>query len=136
RTQLVLVGRVLLGAWTVLFAANILFLSFWPAPTGTEPLAEQLMTSLTNSRLLHVALAVQLVAGLLLLAGFLVPLALTAQLCVTTCAVFWAVFLEHSPAGALLTLATFALTGLLMLAYLPYYKAILQRHTVAAGEEA
>ncbi|MBN1238351.1 MAG: hypothetical protein JXB36_07605 [Gammaproteobacteria bacterium] len=136
RTQLVRAGRVVLGAWTVLFAANILFLSFWPAPTGTEPLAEQLMTSLANSRLLHVALAVQLVAGLLLLAGFLVPLALTAQLCVTTCAVFWAVFLEHSPVGALLTLATFALTGLLMLAYLPYYRAILQRHTLAAGEEA
>src|SRR5690606_25562661 len=98
-----------------LFAANILFLSIWPAPTGTEPLAEQLMTSLVNSRLLHVALAVQLVAGLLLLANLLVPAALTAQLCITTCAVFWAVFLERSPVGALLTLATFALNGLLML---------------------
>lgn len=136
RKQLVLAGRLILGAWTVLYAANILFLSFWPAPIGTEPLAEQLMTSLVNSRLLHVALAVQLVTGLLLLAGLLVPLALTAQLCITTCALFWAVFLEQSPAGALLTGATFALNGLLMLAYLPYYRNILQRHTVAAGEEA
>jgi uncharacterized membrane protein YhaH (DUF805 family) len=62
-------------------------------------------------------------------------LALTAQLCVTTCALFWALFLEHSPAGATLTLITFALNGLLMIAYLPYYKEILQRHSVAAGEQ-
>lgn len=136
RQQLVLAGRLVLGAGLVIFAANVLFLSLWPAPTGTEPLAEQLMTSLVNSRLLHVALAVQLVAGVLLLAGFLVPLALTAQLCITTCAVFWAVFLEQSPVGALVTLAAFAVNGLLMLAYLPYYRPILERHTVAVGEQA
>jgi uncharacterized membrane protein YhaH (DUF805 family) len=81
-------------------------------------------------------LAVQIVAGALLLAGILVPLALTAQLCVTTCALFWALFLEHSPLGALLTLLAFALNGLLMVAYLPYYRDLLQRHTVAAGEES
>lgn len=136
RKRLVTVGRLVLGAWTLLYAANILLLSLWAAPTGTEPLAEQLMTSLVNSRLLHVALVVQLIAGVLLLAGFLVPLALTAQICITTCAVFWALFLEHSPVGAPLTLVTFALNGLLMVAYLPYYREILQRHTMAAGEQA
>lgn len=136
RQQLVLAGRLVLGAWLLLYAANILFFSLWPAPTGTAPLAEQLMTSLAHSRLLHVALTVQMAAGILLLAGLFVPLALTAQLCITTCALFWAVFLEHSPLGALLTLVAFALNGLLMLAYLPYYREILQRHTMAAGEEA
>lgn len=134
RAQLVLIGRLILGAWTLLFAANILFLSIWPAPTGTEPLAEQLMTSLVNSRLLHVALAVQLVTGAALLAGILVPLALTAQMCITPCALFWALFLEHSPLGTLITLLTFALNGLLMLAYLPYYRDVLQRHALAIGE--
>jgi uncharacterized membrane protein YphA (DoxX/SURF4 family) len=136
RQQLVLAGRMVLGAWTLLFAANILLLSFWPTPTGTEPLAVQLMTSLANSRLLHVALVVQMVAAVFLLAGLMVPLALTAQMCITTCALFWALFLEHSPIGATLTLLTFALNGLLMIAYLPYYKEILQRHSVAIGEKA
>jgi hypothetical protein len=136
RRQLVMVGRLVLGAAMVLFAANALFLGLWPAPAGTEPLATQLMTALTNSRLLQVALAVQLVAGVLLLTGLLVPLALTAQLCVTTCALFWALFLERSSVGAVLTLAAFALNGLLMLAYLPYYKQILARRSVAAGETA
>jgi hypothetical protein len=136
RQQLVMAGRLLLGAWMVLYAANALFLNLMPAPAGTEPLAAQLMTSLINSRLLHVALWVQLVAGVLLLAGLLVPLALTAQMCVTTCALFWAVFLERSALGAVLTLAAFALNGLLMLAYLPYYQSILARRSVAVGETA
>jgi hypothetical protein len=136
RQQLVMIGRVVLGAWMLLFAANALFLHLWAAPTGTEPLAAQLMTSLSNSRLLHVALSVQLIAGALLLIGALVPLALTAQLCVTTCALFWALFLDRSAVGAIVTLAAFALNGLLMLAYLPYYKQILARRSVAAGETA
>jgi uncharacterized membrane protein YhaH (DUF805 family)/uncharacterized membrane protein YphA (DoxX/SURF4 family) len=135
RKQLVMAGRIILGAWMLLFAANILFLSLWPAPVGTEPLAEQLMTSLVNSRLLHVALALQLIAGALLLVGILVPLALYMQMSITTCALFWALILEHQPLGAVLTLAAFALNGLLMLAYLPYYRGVLQRHSVAVGEE-
>jgi uncharacterized membrane protein YhaH (DUF805 family) len=92
------------------------------------------MTSLINSRLLHVALAMQLLAGILLIAGILVPLALCVQMSISTCALFWALILEHQPLGAILTLAAFALNGLLMLAYLPCYRDILQRHTLAAGE--
>lgn len=135
RKQLVLAGRIIFGAWMLLYAANTLFLSLWPAPGGTEPLADQLMTSLANSRLLYVALSVQLVAGALILAGILVPLALCAQLAITTNALFWALFLEHSPLGAVLTLAAFALNGLLMLAYLPYYKEVLHRYSLAVGED-
>lgn len=135
RQQLVLGARLLLGAWLVLHAANTLFLNLWPPPAGTQPLAELLMTSLTNSNLLYVALAVQLVAGALLLANVMVPLALCAQMMITANALFWALFLEQSPLGALATLVVFALNGLLMLAYLPWYKDILARYSHAAGEE-
>jgi uncharacterized membrane protein YhaH (DUF805 family) len=135
RKQLVLAARLVLGAGLVLYAANTLFLSLWPAPAGTQPLAELLMTSLTNSKLLHVALIVQLVAGVLLLTNVLVPLALCVQMMITANALFWALFLEQSPLGALLTLVVFALNGLLMIAYLPWYKDILRRYSHAAGEE-
>ncbi len=134
RKQLVLIGRIILGAALVLSAANILFLS--GAPAGAQPLAEQLMTSLDNSRLLHVALVVQLVAGALLLAGVLVPLALTAQMMISSNALFWALFLNHEPLFAVLTLAVFAINGLLMIAYLPSYKGVLEEDALAAGEEA
>jgi uncharacterized membrane protein YphA (DoxX/SURF4 family)/uncharacterized membrane protein YhaH (DUF805 family) len=135
RKQLVLVARVVLGAWLVLYAANTLFLNLWPAPAGTQPLAELLMTSLANSSLLYVALTVQLVAGVLLLANILVPLALCAQMMITANALFWELFLEQSPLGALAAFVVFALNGLLMLAYLPWYRDILTRYSHAAGEE-
>lgn len=135
RKGLVRIARLVLGAWLVLYAVNTLFLNVLPAPTGTQPLAELLMTSLANSRLLHVALTVQLVAGVLLLVNILVPLALCAQMMITVNALFWALFLEQSPLGALLAFVAFALNGLLMIAYLPWYKDILQRYSHAAGEE-
>jgi len=135
RKQLVLVARLVLGASLVLYAANTLFLNLWPAPAGTQPLADLLMTSLANSKLLYVALTVQLVAGVLLLANVLVPFALCAQMMISANTLFWALFLEQSPLGALLALVAFALNGLLMIAYLPWYKEILRRHSHAAGEE-
>jgi len=133
RKQLVMGARIALGVLLVGYAANTLFLG--SAPTGSQPLSDLLMTSLTNSRLLHVALVVQLIAGVLLLANILVPLALCAQMMISANALFWSLFLDQSPLGALLALVVFALNGLLMIAYLPYYRDILQRHTLAAGEE-
>lgn len=135
RKRLVQIARIVLGAWLVLYALNTLFLNVLPAATGTQPLAELLLTSLANSKLLHVALAVQLVAGVLLLANILVPLALCAQLMITVNALFVAVVLEQSPLGALLALVVFALNGLLMIAYLPWYRDILQRYSHAVGEK-
>ena len=52
---------------------------------------------------------------------------------VSTCALFWAL-LDHQPLTLALGLAAFALNGLLMLAYLPYYKGVLQRAPLTLGE--
>jgi len=134
RQQLVMIGRIVLGALVTLVAVNYLFVS--EAPTGQQPLADLLMTSLVNSRLLNVALAVQLIAGLLLLSGFIVPLALTAQMIITSNALFWALILNQSPMLSLLTLVAFAINGLLMIAYLPYYRDLLKDSPLARGETA
>lgn len=133
--NLVLAGRIVFGLWMLLNGANYLFLSLWPAPVGQEPLAVQLMTALVNSRLIDVAMAMQLIGGALILAGILVPLALYALMPISTCALFWAAILDHQPLGALLALAAFALNGLLMLAYLAYYRDTLQRRPLAFGEK-
>lgn len=134
RKQLVPVARVVFGAWMLLNSANYLFLSLWAAPAGTEPLAVQLMTSLVNSRLLDVAMAIQLVTGALILSGLLVPVALALLMPILTCALYWALILDHQALNVVLTLAAFAINGLLMLAYLPYYKGVLQRRALALGE--
>jgi len=133
RVQPVMIGRIVLGLAAVLFAVNILFIS--GAPQSTQPLAAQLMSSLDNSRLLQVASIMQILAGVLLLAGMLVPLALTILMIITSNGLFWAVFLNQTPLLAVLSLAMFAVNGLLMLAYLPCFKGTLERFSMAAGEE-
>jgi uncharacterized membrane protein YphA (DoxX/SURF4 family) len=135
--QLVLIGRVIFGVWMLANGANHFFLSLWPLPTGHEPLAVQLMAALVHSRLIDVAMAIELVAGALILIGAFVPVALCVVMPVSTCALYWAVILEHQPLGAVLALAAFALNGVLMLAYIDYYKGYggpLQRRALMLGE--
>ena len=134
-SRLVLAGRLVFGAWMLANGANHFFLHLWPEPAGHEPLSVQLMTALVDSRLIEVALAIQLVTGALILAGLLVPLALCVVAPVSTCALYWSAILEHRPLGAVLALAAFALNGLLMLAYLDAYRGMLQRRAPTLGEE-
>ncbi len=129
-----LVGRLIFGAWMLANGANHFFYPLWSLPSGHQPLAIQLMSALVHSGLLGVAMAIQLVSGALLLTGFFVPLALCVVMPISTCALFWSVILDHQPAGALTALIAFALNGLLMLAYLPYYQGALQRHALTFGE--
>lgn len=132
--QLILIGRVIFGAWMLANGANHFFLSLWPEPTGHEPLAVQLMDAFVHSRLIDVAMTIELVAGALILTGFLVPVALCVVMPVSTCALYWAAVLDHQPLGALLALVAFALNGVLMLAYIDYYRGALQRHALMLGE--
>jgi hypothetical protein len=132
--HLVLVGRVIFGAWMLANGANHFFLSLWPAPSGHEPLAVQLMTALVNSKLLDVAMFIQLITGALILTGFFVPVALCVVMPISICAVYWAVILDHQPLGAVLALAALALNAVLMMAYIDYYKGTLQRHALMLGE--
>lgn len=131
---LVRYGSIVFGAWMLLHAANYLFLTLWSVPVGSEPLAVQLMTALVNSRLLDVAMALQLLCAVCILAGLCVPVALCALMPISTCALYWAAVLDQQPLTALLALVAFALNGLLMLCYLPSYRSVLQRRTLALGE--
>ncbi len=113
---------------------NHFFITLYPEPVGHEPLAIQLMAALVHSRLMDVAMIIQLVTGALILAGVLIPLALCVVAPISTCAVYWSVVLDHQPLGAVLALAAFALNGLLMLAYVDDYKGVLQRRALSFGE--
>jgi len=129
----VLVGRLIFGAWMLVNGINYFFVSLYPLPSGHEPLAVQLMTGLVHSRLLDVAVAIELVTGALILIGVFVPAALCVVMPISVCAAFWAL-LDHQPVSLILGLGAVALNGLLMLAYLDYYKGVLQRHALAVGE--
>jgi uncharacterized membrane protein YhaH (DUF805 family)/uncharacterized membrane protein YphA (DoxX/SURF4 family) len=131
--QLALVARVVFGAWMLLNGANHFFFSLWPTPSGQTPLSMELMTALVDSRLLDVCMLIELVAGALILLGYFVPAALCVVMAVSTCALFWAI-LDHQPLSLAFGFVAFALNGLLMLAYLDYYKGALQRAPMTLGE--
>ena len=132
--NLVVAARVIFGAWMLVSGINHFFVSFYALPMGQEPLAMQLMTALVNSRLIDVVIAIQLVTGALILIGVFVPLALCVLMPISVCAAFWGVIVDHQPLTAFLGLAAIALNGLLMLAYIDYYKGVLQQRALAVGE--
>jgi hypothetical protein len=130
---LVLAGRLVFGAWMLANGLGF-FLSLWPMPTGHEPLAIQLMDAFVHSKMFNVAMAIELVAGGLILTGLFVPVALCVVMPVSTCALYWSLVLDHDPLGAVLALLAFALNGLLMFAYIDYYRGALQRRALTLGE--
>jgi uncharacterized membrane protein YhaH (DUF805 family) len=91
------------------------------------------MSALVSSQLLDVCMLIELVTGALILLGYFVPAALCTVMAVSTCALFWAI-LDHQPLSLALGVVAFALNGLLMLAYLPYYNGALQRAPLTLGE--
>jgi uncharacterized membrane protein YhaH (DUF805 family)/uncharacterized membrane protein YphA (DoxX/SURF4 family) len=132
-SRLALIARLSFGAWMLVNGANHFIFSFWPTPGGHEPLSAELMGALVHSHLLDVAMLIELLTGALILAGLFVPAALCMVMPVSTCALYWAI-LDHQPLSLLFGVAAFALNGLLMLAYLEYYKGALQRTALTLGE--
>ena len=133
--HLVLIGRLVFGAWMLASGANHFFVTLWPEPSGSEPLGIQLMTGLRDGWMLDVAMIIQMVAGAFILTGLFVPVALCVVMPVSVCAAYWSVILERDPAGAALAAACVGLNGLLMLAYIDYYKDMLrERGSLAFGE--
>ena len=132
--MLVLLARLIFGAWMLANGLNHFFLHLYAEPVGHQPLSIQLMTALRDGWMLDVAMVIQLVTGAFILVGVLVPMALCVVMPISVCAAFWAVILEQEPAGAALALAAVALNALLCLAYIDYYKGMLQRSALMLGE--
>jgi uncharacterized membrane protein YphA (DoxX/SURF4 family) len=70
------IARYLLGVMFTVFGLNG-FLNFIHQPPPANPLAMQFFIAISSSHLAVFFFAVQLIAGLLLLSGYFVPLALT-----------------------------------------------------------
>ena len=103
--------------------------------TFVDAQAAQLVGVLDTSGLFAVGKFIQLVAGLLLIVDRAVPFALAAVMPTLVCGTYIAMILEGDPLHVLAALALLALTGLLMLAYLPYYAPMLAAGHLADGED-
>ncbi len=129
-------ARLLLGLLLAANGLNHFAGPFLPLPQGTTPLAVQLQDALYFSQLINVAMGIQLVTGLALLAGLFVPLALAAAMPVNLCTLYWALVLEHSVGWSLLAALAVATGALLMFALLPAYTRMLTPRGFALGERA
>jgi hypothetical protein len=96
--HLILVARIVFGAWMLANGVNHFVFTLYPEPAGHEPLAIQLMAAFQHSGMMGVAMTIQLVTGALILIGALVPVALCVVMPVSVCAAYWSVILEP-PAG-------------------------------------
>lgn len=129
--------RVLLGAVMVVTATRYFLpplLPFVPLATWGDPMAVRLMSGFDQSGLLAVAKFIHLAAGALLLSNRAVPFALAALMPVNLCGLFIALFIEGEPLVGLLAVLTVTLNALLMLAYLPAYRGVLEGGQLADGE--
>jgi hypothetical protein len=127
-------ARIVLGALLLCNGLNHFAGPLLPFPEGTTPIAVQFMDALFLSRLIDVAMGLQMLAGAAILAGLFVPLALVVAMPVNICGLFWALVLERSPGWGLLAGLAVALGALLMFAALHRYAAMLEPCPLAAGE--
>jgi uncharacterized membrane protein YphA (DoxX/SURF4 family) len=114
------------AAWLVPAGLNH-FYPLFPQPLGDQPESTALITALIESGLFAVVKAVELFAGLCLLLGWRVPLALVMLLPVSFNVWYWDVPLQGwSSISAWYGWAVLGSTLLLMLAYHRSYAALLR----------
>jgi len=121
---LVLVGRLVFGGWFLVHGLNY-WTHFFPQPLGHQPLARELMAALIDSGLLALVKAIEVAAGVLILADRLTALALVAALPISVVIAFLNVALEHTMLGLLAGPITIGLNIVLMLAYFDSYRPLL-----------
>jgi len=129
--------RVLLGLVMVVTALQYFLpglLPFLPTAQWEDPMSVRLFTEFDRSGLLAVAKFIHLVGGALLLGNRAVPFALAALAPVNVCGTYIALFVEGDAVIGLLAALTMALNALLMLAYLPSYRGVLEAGRLADGE--
>jgi len=124
---------VVLAATSLAYFLPSLLPMIAPLPFA-DPMTLRLLSAFEASGLLAVAKFILLAGGMMLVLNRAVPFALTAILCVLVCAAFMATLVEASFVSAALASALLALTAVLMLAYLPAYRAVLATGALADGE--
>jgi putative oxidoreductase len=129
--------RVLLGVVMVASALRYFLpalLPFVPIPHWDDPMSIRLMDQFGHSGLLGVAKAIHLVAGVLLIVNRGVPFALAALVPVNLNGTYITLFVEGDPLWSLVAVLIMAANALLMFAYLPWYRGVLEPGQLADGE--
>jgi putative oxidoreductase len=116
--------RLVFAAWMIPAGLNH-FIPLFPQPMGNQPASTELITALIDSNLFTLVKAVELVAGLCLLTGFYVPLALLVAMPISFCVFYWDAPLEGwGSRAALFGYSVLACNLLLCIAYSRSYRTM------------
>jgi uncharacterized membrane protein YphA (DoxX/SURF4 family) len=128
--------RFVFAAWMIPAGLNH-FVPIFPQPMGNMPLSTELITALIDSHLFDLVKAVELLAGLCVLFGYRVPLALVVCMPVSFNVWYWDVPLQGWQSGsAIYGWATLGANGALCLAYWDSYRAMFALRAVPRGAGA
>jgi len=120
--KVALVARLVLGLVFTVFSINFFF-PFLPPPEMTEPASNLFGALLATGYLVPIIKVIELIAGILLLAGILVPFALTILAPIVVNIVLFHIFLD--PAGMPIAVLVLILEVYLAWAYRDAYKGVL-----------
>lgn len=130
----VAVVRILFGLHFLINGTNF-FVHFFTIPAPHSPLATGLMGALVASGLFNFAKTTEVVVGVLLLLNLYVPLALVLALPVAVIIAYVDVVLIGTLFGGwILGGGTLLLNAILLVAYLKYYRPMLQMRTTPGVE--
>ena len=116
--------RLIFGAWMIPAGINHFYLLF-PQPMGTQPLSHELIVALLDSHLFDVVKAVELLAGLAVMTGVYLPLALVVCMPVSFCVFYWDTPLEGwTSRASVFGEAVLICNVLLCLAYIKSYRSM------------
>ncbi len=85
--------RLVFAAWMIPAGLNH-FVPLFPQPMGTKALSHELIVALLDSHLFDLVKAVELIAGVIALTGFYLPLGLIVCMPVSFCVFYWDTPLE------------------------------------------
>ena len=116
--------RLVFGAWMIPAGINH-FYSLFPQPMGNQPLSHELIVALLDSHLFDIVKAVELIAGLAVITGFYLPLALVVCMPVSFCVFYWDTPLEGwGSRASLFGESVLVCNILLCLAYIKSYQSM------------
>jgi uncharacterized membrane protein YphA (DoxX/SURF4 family) len=125
--------RLVFAAWMIPAGVNH-FYQIFPQPMGNQPLSRELILALIDSHLFDLVKAVELLAGIAVLTGYYVPLALLVCMPVSFSVFYWDAPLEGwGSRAALFGYSVLACNLLLCIAYSKSYRAMFAWRSVPRG---
>lgn len=117
----VFIVRIIFGAWWLYSGLNHWF-HFFEQPYGDTEVAIEFTKALESSGMLTIVKVLEVIQGVFILWGRLMPLNLASALPLTLVIAHWNLVLTPGPVEIVFGVLTVAMHGFLMLAYWDQYK--------------